>query len=149
MTAVTESGTTFSDDLQRRQATIRRRQLLLALEQWAPAYQQVAGGWLLYVVDLTDATAEESAWLEKQVAENGMPDEPAHSADEWHAVRRTLGRQANAAASAAFLAGDYDRAQDLIDEARAYGAVLETEWRRLHEFIAARGAESAENTPAG
>jgi hypothetical protein len=130
----------MSDDLDRRRSKIRQRQLLLALEQWAPAYQQVAGGWLGYVSDITDATAEESAWLERYVAKNGMPDGGARGAGEWHELRRTQGREANAAAAAAFLAGDYDRAHDLIDDARAYGAVMAAEWQRLHEFIATRAA---------
>jgi hypothetical protein len=128
-------GALMSDDLDRRRSKIRERQLLLALEQWAPGYQQVAGGWLGYVCDITEATAEEKTWLEQHVAKNGMPDATAR---EWHEVRRTQGREANAAATAAFLAGDYERAHDLIDDARAYGALFETEWQQLHEFIAAQ-----------
>jgi hypothetical protein len=128
-------GAPMSDDLDQRRAKIRERQLLLALEQWAPAYQQVAGGWLGYVCDITDATAEEKAWLEQYVARNGMPDATAR---EWHEVRQAQGREANAAAMAAFTAGDYERAHDLVDDARAYGALLESEWERLHEFIAAQ-----------
>ena len=115
----------MSEDLDRRRSKIRERQLLLALEQWAPAYQQVAGGWLGYECDITDATAEERTWLERHVAENGMPDGAAR---EWHEVRRAQGRAANAAATAAYLAGAY---------ARAYGAMTAHEWERLHAFIAA------------
>lgn len=132
-------GEPMSDDLDQRRTKIRQRQLLLALEQWAPAYQKVAGGWLGYVGDITDATAEERAWLEEYVAKNGMPDAAAH---EWSEVRLRQGREANAAATAAFLAGDYDRARDLIDEARAYGAVMAAEWQKLHEFIEARASET-------
>jgi hypothetical protein len=133
----------MSNDLDGRRSKIRRRQLLLALEQWAPAYQQVAGGWLGYVSDITDATEEERAWLEQHVAKNGMPDESARGGGEWHELRRAQGREANAAATAAFLAGDYDRAHDLIDDARAYGAVMASEWQQLHEFIAARAAAAS------
>jgi hypothetical protein len=50
---------------------------------------------------------------------------------------------ANGAATAAFLAGDFGRAHDLVDDARAYGAVLEHEWRRLHAFIADRAAAAS------
>jgi hypothetical protein len=125
----------MSIDLDERRSKIRRRQLVLALEQWAPAYQQVAGGWLGYVCDITDATDDEKTWLEQYVARNGMPDATAR---EWHEVRRTQGREANAAATAAFLAGDYDRAHDLIDDARAYGALTDTEWQKLHAFIDAQ-----------
>jgi hypothetical protein len=128
----------FDTDLERRRVAIRQRRLLLALEQWGPGY---AAG-------VTQATAEERAWLEQYVARNGMPAGVARDPGEWPEVRRAQGRQANAAASAAFLAGDHDRARDLVDEARAYGAVLENEWRRLHEFIAARAAEAAPSAPA-
>jgi len=115
----------MGEDLDRRRSKIRERQLLLALEQWGPAY---AG-------NITDASAEERAWLEKHVAKNGTPEATAR---EWHEVRRAQGGEANAAAMTAFAAGDYDRAGDLIDDARAYGALFETEWLRLHEFIAAQ-----------
>jgi hypothetical protein len=141
MTASTESAPAPANDLDRRRSKIRQRQLLLALEQWGPAYQQVAGGWLGYLVEITDATGEERTWLEQHVAEHGMPAGITGGAGEWHELRRAQGRQANAAASAAFLAGDYDNARDLIDDARAYGAVLETEWRLLHEFISTKQAE--------
>jgi hypothetical protein len=114
----------MGDDLDRRRSKIRERQLLLALEQWGPAY----------VGNITDATPEEKAWLEQYVAKNGLPDATAR---EWHEVRRAQGREANAAAMTAFAAGDYDRASDLIDDARAYGGLFEAEWLRLHEFIAA------------
>jgi hypothetical protein len=140
--------TVSGEDLDRRRAKIRQRQLLLAVEQWAPAYQRVAGGWLPYLCDLTDATDDERAWLERQVAADGLPAETAGGTDEWHELRRAQGRQANAAASAAFFAGDYPRARDLIDEARAYGALLEAEWRRLHEFLSAQAAPAAEAAPA-
>jgi hypothetical protein len=147
MTASTESAPALGNDLDRRRSKIRQRQLLLALEQWAPVYQRVAGGWLGYVAEITDATGEERTWLEQHVATNGMPAE--HPTGEWHELRRTQGRQANAAASAAFLAGDYHRAHDLIDDALAYGAVLETEWRLLHKFISAkaRAAEAEVSVP--
>lgn len=137
----------MSDDLDQRRTKIRERQLVLALEQWAPAYQHVAGGWLGYVGDIVEATAEERAWLERYVAKNGMPEATVH---EWTELRRRQGREANAAATAAFLAGDYARARDLIDEARAYGAVMENEWERLHEFIAARAGQTPSGqTPSG
>jgi hypothetical protein len=127
----------MTDDLDQRRTKVRRQQLLLALEQWAPAYQQVAGGWLGYVSDITDASAEERQWLEQYVVEHGMPDANGR---EWHEVRRAQGREANAAATAAFLAGDYERAHDLVDDARAYGAVMESEWQQLHEFITSKAA---------
>ncbi|GAA0462939.1 hypothetical protein Ade02nite_29580 [Paractinoplanes deccanensis] len=122
-----------ADDLDRRRAAIRQRQLLLALEQWGPSY----------VGRITKASEEELAWLKRQKAPAG----PARSAAEWNEIRREQGRQANAAASAAFGAGDYARARDLVDEARAYGAVLETEWQRLHEFIDAKAGPEAPPRP--
>jgi hypothetical protein len=124
MTAVVEN-----DDLQQRRAKIRERELLLALEQWAPAYRNVAGDSLHYVFEIAGATEEEQAWLRKQAVPK-----VSRSAEDL----RAQGRQANADASAAFLAGDYDRARDLIDDARVYGALLDGEWARLHEFIASR-----------
>jgi hypothetical protein len=113
----------MTDDLDRRQAKIRERQLLLALEQWGPDY----------VFHITEATGAEKKWLEQQVAENGAAQATPR---DWPAVRRAQGREANAAATAAFLAGDYERAHDLVDDARAYGTMTETEWRQLHAFIA-------------
>jgi high-affinity Fe2+/Pb2+ permease len=128
-----------SDDLEERRAKIRQRELLLTLEQWAPAYRDVAGDMLRYVFGIAAATEAEQEWLREQVAKNGMP-KTARTAEEL----RTLGGQANAAASAAFLAGQYDQARDLIDDARAYGALLDGEWARLHQFI---DAQSAGNDP--
>jgi hypothetical protein len=132
MTAVVES-----DDLQQRRGRIRQRELLLALEQWAPAYREVAGDAMRYVFELADATEDERSWLRDQVARNGGLPKTARTAEEL----RALGGQANAAASAAFLAGEYDRARDLVDDARAYGALFDGEWARLHQFITARAAE--------
>src|SRR4051794_28576021 len=111
MTAVVEN-----DDLAQRRTKIRQRELLLALEQWAPAYRDVAGDMLRYVFEIAEASEAEQTWLREQVAENGMP-ETARTAEEV----RALGGQANAAAGAAFLAGEFDRARDLVDDARAYG----------------------------
>ena len=118
MTAVAEN------DLQRRRAKLRERELLLALEQWA-------GDDLEHVFTITTATEEEQAWLRRQT----VP-QPARTAEELLAI----GRRANAEAGTAFLAGDYDRARELIDDARAHGALFDAEWVRLHEFIATRAA---------
>ncbi|HEX5201733.1 hypothetical protein ACFQS1_21785 [Paractinoplanes rhizophilus] len=128
MTAVAET-----DVLRGRKARIRQRELLLTLEQWGPAYRNVAGERLHYVFEIAEATEEERAWLREHIAKNGMP-ESGRSAEEM----RAAGGRANASASAAFLAGDYERARDLIDEARAYGALFEAEWERLHEFISTK-----------
>ena len=141
MTATADSGTELGGDLQERRSKIRQREILLKWEQWGPAYRHVAGDSLGYVCEIVDATDDERAWLRKHVAENGMPDGAGRSAEEWYALRREQGRQANAAASAAFLSGAYDRARDLIDDALAHGSLLETEWVRLHHFISARVAE--------
>lgn len=138
MTAVAEPGATHGADLERRAAAIRQKQLLLTLEQWGAGYRTVAGDWLTYVGDIADATDEERAWLRQHVAEHGEPGEPDRTPEQWHHLHHAVGRRANAAASAAFLAGRYDQARDLIDEARAYGELLEGEWRRLHEFITTR-----------
>ncbi|MEU8817562.1 hypothetical protein [Actinoplanes sp. NPDC048796] len=125
----------MSASLDRRRTAVRQRELLLALEQWGPDY----------VGRVTQATDEEMAWLKK----NGVVGTTVRSAAEWDEIRRVRGRQANAAASAAFSAGDYARARDLIDEARAYGAVRETEWRHLHEFIDSKaGPETATDIAA-
>ncbi|MDP9795176.1 hypothetical protein J2S43_003688 [Catenuloplanes nepalensis] len=142
MTATVENVPALGDDLEQRRVKIRRQQLLMATEQWAPGYREVAGGWQKYVCEITSATDEERAWLEAHVAAHGLPD-VMRSAEEWFELRRAQGGQANAAATAAFLAGDFDRARDMIDVARAYGAVLETEWLRLHEFVSARAAAAA------
>ncbi|WIM92537.1 hypothetical protein ACTOB_004480 [Actinoplanes oblitus] len=133
MTAVAET-----EDLQKRRAELRRRELLLILERWAPAYREVAGDALAYVFEIAGADEGEQAFLREHVAQNGMPQVVGRTADEI----LEAGRQANAASSAAFLAGDYDRARDLIDDARLYGALLETEWVKLHRFIAAKAAAS-------
>lgn len=143
MTAVAEPGATHDDDLARRAAKIRQKRLLLTLEQWGAGYRHVAGDWLGYVGDIADATEEERAWLRRHVAEHGAPGEPARTPEQWHEIHHAAGRRANAAASAAFLAGEYDRARDLVDDALAHGALLEVEWRRLHEFITARAGGRA------
>ncbi|GIF13721.1 hypothetical protein [Actinoplanes teichomyceticus] len=133
MTAVAES-----DDLQQRRTRVRRRELLLTLERWAPAYRDVAGDCLSYVFEIAGAGEQERAWLRRHVAEHGLPQAPGRTAEQLLAA----GRQANAAAGAAFLAGDYDRARDLIDDARAYGALLEVEWGKLHRFIDAQASSA-------
>ncbi|MFF5076395.1 hypothetical protein ACFY36_05040 [Actinoplanes sp. NPDC000266] len=125
----------MTESLDRRRTAVRQRQLLLALEQWGPEY----------VGRVTQATDDEMAWLKK----HGVPSATVRSAAEWDEIRRVRGQQANAAASAAFSAGDYARARDLIDEARAFGAVRETEWQHLHEFIDSKaGPETATDIPA-
>src|SRR4051794_22926244 len=101
MTAVEES-----EDLRRRRVKVRQRELLLALEQWAPAYRNVAGDCLRYVCEIAGATEDEQTWLRQHVADAGLPQVATRSAEDM----RAAGRQANAAASAAFLAGDYERA---------------------------------------
>jgi hypothetical protein len=122
------------NDLRDRRTKIRERELLLALERWAPAYRDVAGDVLTYVFEIAEATEPERDWLRQRVAANGLPATPGPT----HEQLRAAGRQANAAASAAFLAGDYGRARDLVDDARAYGALFETEWVKLHQFISAK-----------
>ncbi|GAA4606567.1 hypothetical protein BJY16_005896 [Actinoplanes octamycinicus] len=131
MTAVAET-----DDLQKRRAELRRRELLLILERWAPAYREVAGDSLGYVFEIAGASEPEQAFLRAHVAEHGMPQVVGRTADEI----LEAGRRANAASSAAFLAGDFDKARDLIDDARLYGALLDTEWVKLHQFIASQAA---------
>ncbi|MFI1993090.1 hypothetical protein [Actinoplanes sp. NPDC020271] len=128
MTALAEN------DLQARRTRIRERELLLALERWAPAYRDVAGDTLTYVFEIAEATEPERDWLRQRVAEKGLPVTPGPS----HEQVRAAGYQANAAASAAFLAGDYEQARDRIDDARVYGALFEIEWVKLHRFISAR-----------
>jgi hypothetical protein len=131
------AAATEGDDLRRRRERIRERELLLALEQWGPAYREVAGDPLRYVFEIVEATDGERDWLRRRVAENGLP-----AATRTAGEMRAEGGRANAAANAAFLAGDYDSARNLIDDARAYGALLDGEWARLHEFLAAREAAS-------
>ncbi|GAA0584042.1 hypothetical protein GCM10010172_81250 [Paractinoplanes ferrugineus] len=138
--------TAESDDLGRRRVRVRERELLLAFEQWGPAYQNVAGDALRYVFEIAEATEAEQSWLREHVARNGGVPKTARTAEEL----RALGGQANAAAGAAFLAGEYDRARDLIDDARAYGTLFDGEWVRLHRFIAARSAgQEAVRSAAG
>ncbi|WP_143234773.1 hypothetical protein [Paractinoplanes atraurantiacus] len=121
--------------MDRRRTAVRQRQLLLALEQWGPEY----------VGRVTQATDDEMAWLKK----HGVPATTVRDAAQWDELRRVRGQQANAAASAAFSSGDYARARDLIDEARAFGAVRETEWQHLHEFIDSKaGPETVADIPA-
>jgi hypothetical protein len=129
MTAVAE------DELQARRARIRQRELLLALERWAPEHRN-AGETLSYVFEITSATEEERHWVRRQVAKDGLPSAPRTAED-----LREQGRRANAAAGAAFLAGDYAAARDLIDDALAHGALYEGEWTKLHHFIASRTAD--------
>ena len=95
------------------------------------------------VGELVDATAEEQEWLRQYVAANGMPQDAGLSTEQWSEVRREQARKANAAASAAFLAGAYDTARELVDDARAHGGLMETEWVRLHQFILGRAAAQA------
>jgi hypothetical protein len=135
------TATVESDDLGQRRTKIRQRELLLALEQWAPAYRDVAGDALRYVFEIAAATEDEKSWLRAQIARNGGLPKTARTSEEL----RELGGQANAAASAAFLAGEYDRARDLVDDARAYGALFDGEWAKLHQFIDAQ-ANSKETT---
>lgn len=132
MTAVAEN------DLQQRRSRIRERELLLALERWAPAYRDVAGDPLSYVFEIAEATEAEQVWLRERITANGMPE----TAGRTHDQLRDEGRRANAAASAAFLAGEFAMARDLIDDARVYGALFETEWVKLHQFISAQTAVS-------
>jgi hypothetical protein len=143
MTEATGTTDALSDDLSRRQSKIRRRQLMLAVEQWAPAAEQPCERWLPEVCTIMDTTEDEATWLEREVSAKGPTGGNPRDAGEWHEIRRAQGRQAVAAAGAAFLAGDYAGAHDLVDDALAYGAVPATEWRRLHAFIEVQAAQAA------
>jgi predicted Zn-dependent protease len=134
---VTDLDTRFEHDLEQRRAAVRRTEILLTVEQWG----------LRDLAVLVGATDEEQDWLRQYVAANGEPPDAGLSAGQWSELRREQGRQANAAASAAFLAGDYDTARDLIDDARAHGGLMETEWVRLHRFIAAQAPARPQAAP--
>lgn len=135
---MTELDTRFEHDLEQRRAAVRRTEILLTVEQWG----------LRDLAVLVGATDEEQAWLRQYVADNGEPPDAGLSAEQWSELRREQGRRANAAASAAFLAGNYDTARELVDDARAHGALMETEWVRLHRFIASQAPARPQADPA-
>lgn len=135
---MTDLDTRFELDLEQRRAAVRRTEILLTVEQWG----------LPDLAVLVGATDEEQAWLREYVAANGEPPASGLSTEQWSELRREQARQANAAASAAFLAGDYDTARNLVDDARAHGGLMETEWVRLHRFIATQAPARPQADPA-
>jgi hypothetical protein len=122
-------------DLAARRAQVRERELLLLLEQWGPGYQRVAGDGVRYAAEIAKATDAEWVWLREYVTAHGIPAEIARNPQEWHRLLRDQGKRASSDANAAFKAGDYETARDLLDDALLYGDLSENAWVRLHAHV--------------
>ncbi|GLY08466.1 hypothetical protein [Actinoplanes sp. NBRC 101535] len=136
-------------DLTGRLVKIRRARLLLALAEHGPGYERVeAGGALRYVTELAGADGTDRQWLSGWLDTNGMPAEVDRDAAAWSQVRRESGATANAAASRAMAAADFDKARGHLDDAFACGSLTSAEWMALHQFVLRRHAEHTPETAA-
>jgi hypothetical protein len=125
------------DDVAVRRAAARRTTLLLLLEQWGPGYQRVTGNGVRYVAEIAQAPDEEWRWLADYCTAHPQvwQEKIVLNPEQWHQLRREQGRQQHEEATTAFHAGDFATARDRLDDALAYGAVLDDEWVRLHHLI--------------
>jgi hypothetical protein len=138
------------DELTRRRAAVRRATLLLLLEEWGPGYHRVTGNGVRYVAEIAKATPEEWRWLAEYTTAHPevWQEKILLNPPEWHRLRREQGQLRHEEATAAFRSGDYATARDRLDEALAYGAVLDGEWVRLHALIDRTEADAARRASA-
>lgn len=135
-------------DLTERRTAVRRKEILLALDQYGPGYQRVTGNGLRYVSEIVDATAQERRWLADHVADHPeVWDAPQFSHTEVDRLRQEQGRAAFTAADTAFTNEDHTAARNHLDDAFAYGELSEPEWRQLHDHISAHDASRPAAAP--
>jgi hypothetical protein len=137
------------DYLAERRTAVRRKEILLAFDQYGPGYQRVTGNGLRYVAEIVDATPQERQWLADHVADHpDVWDAPELSHTEFDRQRQERGRAAFAAADTAFTNADHTAAHNHLDDAFAYGELSEPEWRQLHDHISAHDAPRPTATPS-
>lgn len=115
---------------------IRRRHIILKLEQWGPGYQRVTGNGIRYVAEIVNATDWERAWLTAYTAEHSeVWQDKGIGHDAWFTLRAEQGRRAYEAALGAYTAEGYRSALDNLDEACALENLSDSEWQRLHDHV--------------
>ena len=142
--------TPADDGLVARRATVRRTTILLLLEQWGPGYQRITGDGVRYVAEIAKATPDEWRWLAEHTAAHPevWQETTPRGHDEWFQLRAEQGRQAYADALAAFQRGDYPTCRDRLDDALAYGNLVEAEWVRLHHHVTRTEAQASDGAAA-
>ncbi|MEV4211257.1 hypothetical protein [Micromonospora sp. NPDC049662] len=122
------------DDRERRLALIRRRQILLAFEEYGPGYHRVTGDGCRYVAEIVEATPAEWEWIYEHARTHPevlIQAGPGRNPVQWRQLRREQGEVAFRAADAAFIASDATAALNHLDEARALGTIGPEQWERL------------------
>ncbi len=123
-------------DVAMREAQIRRRQIILKIEEYAAGYHRVTGVGYRYVAEIVGATPDEWEWIKKYIDEHpDVLELPYQTPAQWDEVHRSRGYQALQHVRSAADAGDRATALDHLDEARACGALSERDWHTMRRHL--------------
>ncbi|MGI5213870.1 hypothetical protein [Plantactinospora sp. CA-290183] len=125
-----------AEDLEEREQHIRRREIMLKIEEHAAGYHRSTGAAHRYIAEMVNATAGELDWIKSYLA--GHPEVlelPYRTPAQWDKVRQQRGEEAFQQAEAAHAAGDVAGALDWLDEARACGVLSIAEWHTGRDYV--------------
>jgi hypothetical protein len=109
------------EEMTARREHVRRRQLLLAIDQYGPGYQRLTGDGVRYAAEIVNATREEWDWMADHVRANPhLLRGEARSEPELYEHNRQAARDAYTAATAAIKVGDVRTALDRLDDAEVH-----------------------------
>ncbi|MFK3984483.1 hypothetical protein ACI2K4_29430 [Micromonospora sp. NPDC050397] len=127
-------------DLEGREQQIRRRQIMLKIEEHAAGYHRSTGAAHRYIAEMVDATPEELEWIKGCIADHPEVLElPYRTPAQWDQTRQRRGEEAFQEAETAHGAGDVAGALDWLDEARACGVLSLAEWHAGREYVQTHG----------
>ncbi|MDG4784936.1 hypothetical protein O7626_03140 [Micromonospora sp. WMMD1102] len=135
-----------NDDLEQREQQVRRRQIVLKIEEHAAGLHRSTGSAHRYVGEMVKATPTEMEWIKGYIADHPEVLElPYRTPAQWDQVRQRRGEDAFQQAEAAHAAGDLTGALDWLDEARACGVLSLAEWSAGRDYVRTHGG--AANPP--
>ncbi|MEJ3743140.1 SNF2-related protein [Actinomycetes bacterium KLBMP 9797] len=130
------SDARLGDDVAQREAHIRRREIILKIEEHAAGYHNSTGAAHRYIAEMANASPAEWEWIKTYIAEHPeVLQLPYRTPTQWDEIRRTRGEEALQQADAAHTTGDVAAALDHLDEARACGFISATEWHNAREHL--------------
>ncbi|MFY1633706.1 hypothetical protein ACN27F_10570 [Solwaraspora sp. WMMB335] len=140
-----------ADDLDHREQQVRRREIVLKIEEHAAGYHRSTGAAHRYIAEMVNATPAEQEWIKSFIGDHPeVLDLPYRTPDQWDKARQRRGEEAFERAEAAHAAGDLSGALNWLDEARACGVLSFAEWRDGCDYIQASPADqTASHTRSG